>query len=248
MDVLSFFGVILSIGSILIGQYLEGGHYIQLLNFPAFLIVFGGTFGATMLETPITSLKHALMITHWVLFPPIYNIYDRINAIVKWGQISRKTGLLGLEAMIEDEQDPFVKKGLQLLVDGGEPKVIRRILELELDNKLNYEMQAIKVYESMGGYCPTIGILGAVVGLIQVMNNLSDPSKLGAGIAVAFVATVYGVGLANILFIPMAKKLQKVIMQKSILSEVTIEGLIGISVGENPRMIEMKLLGFINDK
>ena len=163
---------------------------------------------------------------------------------MEWSNIARKEGLLGLEDIAENETNPFSQKGLQLLVDGSEPEVIRRVLEVELDAKEHINTQAAKVFENMGGYCPTIGIIGAVMGLIHVMQNLADPSKLGSGIAVAFVATIYGVGLANLIFLPVAGKLKAQIHAQSQLYEMIIEGIISIAEGENPRNIETKLRGF----
>lgn len=244
MDFLSIAGILVAVFAIIIGQSLEGGHIVQLINLPAFLIVIGGTFGAVMLETPFAIFIRAFKISLWVVFPPKYNFEERIETVIKWGQIARKSGLLGLESVLETEDDDFSRKGLHLLIDGGEPQSIRSVLEVELENSFRHDYQAAKMFASMGGYSPTIGILGAVLGLIHVMNNLSDPSKLGPGIAVAFVATVYGVGLANIIFLPMASKLHQVITERSLLSEMILEGVIAISEGENPRVIEMKLRGF----
>ncbi|HCB43779.1 MAG TPA: flagellar motor protein, partial [Pseudomonas sp.] len=158
----------------------------------------------------------------------------------------RKEGLLGLESLADMEADPFARKGLQLLVDGSEPEALRSILEVELVNREHADLMAAKVYESMGGYSPTIGIIGAVMGLIHVMGNLADPSRLGAGIAVAFVATIYGVALANLFLLPVAAKLKAVVMQQSKYREMMLEGLLSIAEGENPRSIEMKLEGFLD--
>ena len=152
---------------------------------------------------------------------------------------------MGLETYAEEETDPFARKGLQLLVDGGEPESIRAALEVELGVREQKDMQAAKVYDGLGGYCPTVGIIGAVMGLIHVMGNLADPSKLGGGIAVAFVATIYGVGLANLLFLPAANKLKNLITQQTHFREMVVEGIVAIAEGENPRNIENRLLGYV---
>ena len=168
-----------------------------------------------------------------------------IAAVVRWGQTSRKEGLLALERQIAGVADPFARKGLQLLVDGVEPQNLREVLEVEIDN---YELQmklAAKVWESAGGYAPTIGIIGAVMGLIHVMENLSDPTKLGAGIAVAFVATIYGVGSANLIFLPVAKKPQSHVQRLVTLREMLVDGMVGIANGDNPRIIESRLQGYV---
>jgi len=165
--------------------------------------------------------------------------------VVSWSMRARKEGLLGLEAAVEKEQEAFAEKGLQLLVDGAEPDVIRNVLELDLIAKERFDLSSAKMYDGMGGYCPTIGIIGAVMGLIHVMSNLADPASLGSGIATAFVATIYGVAFANLLFFPIGSKLKTLIQQQSHYRELLIEGLVAISEGENPRSIELKLRGFI---
>ena len=171
----------------------------------------------------------------------------QIKKILNWSTLARKEGLLGLESMVSKEKDTFAKKGLQLLVDGNEPEVIRECLEVELMTKETLDLQAAKVYDALGGYCPTFGIIGAVMGLIHVMQNLSDPKLLGAGIATAFVATIYGVGLANLLFLPIASKLKTNVQSNSHAREMLAEGIVAIAEGENPRNIELKLTGFLDD-
>lgn len=246
MDVLSIVGVILGFAVIIGGNFIEGGSIHSLLNGSAAIIVVGGTFAAAILQTPKQSLKRALAIFTWVFKPPYSPFKEGITKLVRWANAARKDGLLGLEQISETEKDRFAKKGLQLLVDGSEPEAIRRILEsdLILDEQRDYD--AVKFYESMGGYAPTIGIIGAVMGLIHVMNNLADPAKLGPGIAVAFVATIYGVALANLFFLPIANKLRMCVNERSQYRELIIEGIIAIADGENPRSIEMKLNGYLH--
>ncbi|MEB3735419.1 flagellar motor protein [Halopseudomonas pachastrellae] len=246
MDILSIIGVILAFVAIIGGNYLEGGHASALLNGPAALIVIGGTLGAAFIQTPLTVFKRALVILRWIVFPPSNRLREGISQVINWSTIARKEGLLGLESLADLEADPFARKGLQLLVDGSEPEALRSILEVELVNREHADLMAAKVYESMGGYSPTIGIIGAVMGLIHVMGNLADPSRLGAGIAVAFVATIYGVALANLFLLPVAAKLKAVVMQESKYREMMLEGLLSIAEGENPRSIEMKLEGFLD--
>lgn len=246
MDVLSFAGIILAFVAILGGNALEGGHLDSLVQPTAFLIVAGGTVAAILVQTPLPTFMRSLKMAAWVFLPPKLDFKASIERIVEWGNVARREGLLGLEEMSEAETDPFVKKGLQLLVDGSEPDTIRGVLEVELAAAEHQENAAAKVYEGMGGYSPTIGILGAVMGLIHVMENLSDPSKLGGGIAVAFVATIYGVALANLFFLPMANKLKGTVHHRTQYKELTIEGLAAIAAGENPRNIEMKLQGYLH--
>ncbi len=186
--------------------------------------------------------------TAWVFKPPSLSPESAIEKIVNWSNIARKEGLLGLETVAETEPDPFTKKGLQLLVDGSEPDQIRGILEVELGTTEHEMTQAAKVYDGLGGYAPTIGIIGAVMGLIHVMSNLSDPSKLGAGIAVAFVATIYGVGSANLFFLPIGNKLKALVHAQTQFRDMIVEGIISIAEGENPRNIETKLQGYLPKK
>ena len=244
MDVLSLIGVILAFVAILGGNYLEGGHAGALLNGPAALIVIGGTLGAAFLQAPVQVFKRAMSIMRWIFFPPRIDLVGGINRVTGWSMVARKEGLLGLEAVADAEPDPYARKGLQLLVDGAEPESIRSILEVDLYTQEARDIQAAKVFESMGGYAPTIGIIGAVMGLIHVMGNLADPGQLGSGIAVAFVATIYGVASANLVLLPIASKLKAIAMRQSLYREMLLEGILSIAEGENPRSIELKLQGF----
>lgn len=245
MDQLSILGIILGLGAVIGGNFLEGGHIGSLLNGPALIIVCGGTLGAVMLQTPPPTFLHAVKTLKWVIRVPKIDTKAEIGKIVGWSTLARREGLLGLESFIGGEKDPFARKGLQLLVDGNEPDIIRSSLEVELDAKQHRDLSAAKVFEAMGGFSPTIGIIGAVMGLIHVMQNLSDPSKLGSGIATAFVATIYGVGLANLLLIPISNKLKARAQAFHAVRELVLEGIISIAEGENPRNIEMKLGGFL---
>jgi chemotaxis protein MotA len=244
MDILSMVGILMAMVAILGGNVLEGGHTSSLVQLTAFVIVGGGTLGAVMVQTPIRTFVRSMKIARWVFVPVKLRPEEAAEKIVNWSNIARREGLLGLEAIAEEEPDQFAQKGLQLLVDGSEPEIIRSILEVEIDNKEHQDIQAAKVFDGMGGYSPTIGIIGAVMGLIHVMNNLADPSKLGGGIATAFVATIYGVGFANLLFLPMANKLKSQIHNQTQFREMIVEGVISIAEGENPRNIETKLQGY----
>jgi chemotaxis protein MotA len=246
MDILSIIGVVLAFAAIIGGNILEGGHIDSLINGPAMVIVIGGTVGAILLQTPISVFVHALRVAGSVFIPPKLDINDAIDKLVAWGNIARREGLLGLEEIAENEPDLFIRKGMQLLVDGSEPEIIRDILEVEMDSREHHDLQAAKVFEAMGGYSPTIGIIGAVMGLIHVMQNLADPAKLGSGIATAFVATIYGVGLANLFLLPFGNKLRSIALSKSHYRDMIIEGIVSIAEGENPRHIESKLQGYLN--
>lgn len=246
MDRLSFLGVIIGFAALLGGNFLEGGSWGSLVNGPAALIVFGGTLGAAILQTPRHNLRRALAIFKWIFFPPRREFKQGIQKVVHWAQTARKDGLLGLENIAEAENDAFSQKGLRLLVDGSEPSVIRHVLETDLLVKEQRDQDAVHFYESMGGYAPTIGIIGAVMGLIHVMRHLGDPAELGPGIAVAFVATIYGVAFANLFLLPVANKLRLCIKEHSQYREMLIEGIIGIADGQNPKAIEMQLSGYLH--
>ncbi len=199
-----------------------------------------------MLQTPLPTFLRALRITTWVFFPPKFSAAETLDAILEWNQIARKEGLMRLESVAMDEEDLFRQKGLQLIADGAEPELIREIMEADLDIQESNDIASAKVYEAMGSYSPTIGIIGAVMGLIHVMGNLADPASLGAGIAVAFVATIYGVALANLLFLPFSNKLKSIIDQRSRVQMMLIEGLISVADGDNPRNIESRLQAYLN--
>jgi chemotaxis protein MotA len=190
--------------------------------------------------------SRGIRMAKWVWVPPVVEQKRLIDQVLNWSQLSRREGLLSLEAYIPAIKDNFIKKGLQLLVDGAEPERIRDLLEVDINTFEDEWRQSAKIWESAGGYSPTIGIIGAVMGLIHVMENLSDPTKLGAGIAVAFVATIYGVGLANLIFLPIAGKLKYYISRMVASKEMVIDGLVGIAVGDNPRVIEARLMGYLH--
>ncbi|WP_188151639.1 flagellar motor protein [Teredinibacter waterburyi] len=246
MDILSVVGVILGFTALLGGNLLEGGSWAALANGPAALIVFGGTIGAAILQTPMRGLRRALSLFKWIFLPPRQQFKQGIGRVVSWAHSARRDGLLGLENIADKEKDKFSKKGLQLLVDGSEPEVIRHVMETDLIVAEQRDHDAVQFYESMGGYAPTIGIIGAVMGLIHVMRHLADPAELGPGIAIAFVATIYGVAFANLFLLPVANKLKACIREQSQFRELLIEGIIAIADGENPKAIEMKLSGYLH--
>ncbi|MGH8176251.1 MAG: flagellar motor protein [Steroidobacter sp.] len=246
MDILSLIGIVLAFCAVLIGAVLKGAGITALLSGAAFMIVVVGTAAAICLQTPLSVMKRAMRILPWVFRPPSVQRAELIRKMVEWSNTARKQGLLGLESIIDKEPDDFVRKGLQLVVDGSEPEVIRSILEVDMYIREQADTRAAKVFEGMGVYSPTLGIIGAVLGLMAVMQNLADPSKLGQGIAAAFVATIYGIGLANLFFLPAASKLRVAIQGLNEGREMVVEGMISIAQGENPRSIESKLQGYLH--
>jgi chemotaxis protein MotA len=245
MDKLSLFGALLALTAILGGNLIEGGDLDALFNASAAVIVFGGTLGAGLLQTTKEEMRRSLTILRWMLDPPALDFSQGIEKVVGWSVHARRYGLLGLEREANLENNDFLRKGLLLLSDGCEVEQIREVLEVELNVREQRDLQATKVYENMGGYAPTIGIIGAVMGLIHVMTNLGDPSKLGSGIATAFVATIYGVGIANLFLLPIAGKLRTIVFNEYHYREMMIEGLVAVSEGHNALTIRSKLDGYL---
>ena len=236
MDLLSIAGIVLAFVALVSGAILKGAGLHSLVSSAAMMIVVVGTFAAILVQTPGRVMKRAVVILPWVFRSPVMDARGLVQRLVEWSQIARKQGLLGLEGQIERERDDFIRKGLQLVVDGGEPDAIRSTMDL----------RAAKVFEGMGVYAPTLGIIGAVLGLMAVMQNLADPAKLGAGIAAAFTATVYGIGLANLFLLPIASKLRTTVQAQSHVREMVIEGMVAIAQGDNPRSIESRLQGYLH--
>jgi chemotaxis protein MotA len=247
VDYLSLAGLVLAAVAILVGATLKGAGIQVLVSAAAFFIVVVGTIGAICVQTPFVAMRRAIFLLPWVVKPPRYDGVEIIATLVEWSGAARRQGLLGLESALEEPGiDEFLRKGLQLVVDGSEPETVRGVMEVELAIREQNDTRAAKVFEGMGVYSPTLGIIGAVLGLMAVMQNLADPTKLGHGIAAAFVATVYGIGLANLVFLPIANKLKSVVQSQAQIREMMIEGLVSIAQGENPRNIELKLQGYLH--
>ena len=236
----------LAICAIVVGAVLKGAGVMALVSAAAFMIVVVGTIAAICVQTPLNVMKHAISILPWVMRPPPLQAEHLIRKMVEWSNIARKQGLLGLEPLLNQERDDFVRKALQLVVDGSEPDSIRNVMEVELNTREHADNLGARVFEGMGIYSPTLGIIGAVLGLMAVLQNLADPSKLGHGIAAAFTATVYGIGLANLFFLPVSAKLKVIIQRQSQMREMVIDGMLSIAQGENPRAIESKLQGYLH--
>jgi chemotaxis protein MotA len=247
MDTATLIGLLLAFGAIIGGQLLEGGTLRSISQPTAAIIVFGGTLGAVCVSFPMKNVTGAFKAVKKVLKEPALNPVGLIKQINAYANKARREGILSLEKEVEHVEDPFLKKAIMLAIDGVEPKLIRETMETDLQYLDEYGAFHSQIFEAAGGYAPTIGILGAVLGLIHVMENLSDPSMLGTGIAVAFVATVYGVGSANLLFLPIGNKLKIRHRHEMIIKEMMLEGVVGVSIGENPRLIEDKLKSFLSE-
>lgn len=248
MDKSSFLGLIVGVGGILAGLLLEGGKLSQVLQPTAAIIVFGGTLGAVLLQFPTPVVASAFRRLIHVFIEPGRDPREMVQQLVLFANKARRNGMISLDADLPAIQDPFLKKSLMLAVDGTDPQELRKMMQLEIDNQAEHEENIPKVFESAGGFAPTIGIIGAVLGLIQVMQHLDNINEVGKGIAVAFVATVYGVGSANLFFLPSSGKLRLRIREEQLLREMTLEGVVSILEGMNPHMLETKLMGFLRDQ
>ncbi len=244
MDYLALVGLALGLLAVLTGQLMEGGSLSALMNGPAFLIVFGGTLGATILQSRLPVFMRSMHALPTVFKPLELDDKQILRKVMRWSNVVRKEGFLGLEPIMNREKDLFTRKALTYLVDGITPDNLRDALELEISLRQESEIESAKVFLAMGGYSPTIGIIGAVMGLIHVMHNLAEPEMLGAGIATAFIATIYGVGFANLIFLPIYNKLRSLTAVRCRYREMLMEGVVAIAEGENPRFIELKLKGF----
>jgi chemotaxis protein MotA len=241
-------GILLAIGGLVAGLLLEGGNLGQILQPTAAMIVFGGTLGAVLIQFPLRIVIASFRDLGKILFVRGEKAQAVIAQLILFANKARRQGIVSLDAEIEGITEPFLKKALMLAVDGTEPEQLRKMMELELDNQSEEEERVPQVFESAGGFSPTIGIIGAVMGLIQVMQHMDKIEEVGRGIAVAFVATIYGVGAANLFLLPAAGKLKIRIRQSQVIREMMLEGVISILEGMNPRMLEMKLFGFLAEE
>ncbi|MFA6989017.1 MAG: flagellar motor protein [Candidatus Gastranaerophilaceae bacterium] len=246
MDFTVIIGIVVGFGCILAAQAMEGGNVGQLLQVTAFMIVAGGTLGAVIASFPQDDLINAFKAINSIVLNGEKADYNAvIKEIIGYATKARKEGVITLEKEAKNAKDPILKMGLEAVSDGADPTLVRELMETKLGQMEAQAMKSFKVWEAAGGYSPTFGIIGAVMGLIQVMQNLSDPSKLGAGIAVAFVATVYGLVIANFIAIPLSTKIKVKAAEGFLAKEIIIEGILSIQAGESPALIERKLQAFI---
>jgi chemotaxis protein MotA len=240
VDLTSLLGLVLALAGILVGHTLDGGRFSSLIQPAAFAIVVVGTFGAVLLQTKRRAFMRGVRMLRWVFFPPPDRRQQYAREIHLWSLSARRDGLLSLEQYMV-KSDPFVQKGLRLVVDGIQPDKLRSLLDTEINSYEFRERQAARIWEAAAGYAPTVGILGAVLGLIHVMENLTDPSRLGAGIAVAFVSTIYGVGLANLLFYPIGNKIKGIVTERVAQYEILTDVFHDIATGDYTRVIDERV-------
>lgn len=248
MQMTTILGLVIGIGGILIGNFLEGGHISSLFQLTAALIVFGGTLGAVLLSHRIEDLKLAVAFLRLAFRGAENGERSKIaREVIQSAQLARRESILALESSLAKFSDPFMRSVYRFVIDGVDPEVLRRIFEEEIFINERRKLSAAKVWSDAGGFAPTIGIIGAVLGLISVMANISDTALLGQGIAVAFVATIYGVGAANLVFIPVANKMKALIRFRSETEQMILEGAVAIVSGLNPYLIEQKMRAFTNE-
>lgn len=241
MDWASIIGFFLAIFGIGAGQLMEGGRLSSLMQPAAFIIVVIGTLGAVLLQSRYRNFLEGLRMFRWILREPPDNSRKNISEALIWSAVARREGFLSLEKYMSGSTDPFIAKGLRLVIDGVDPIRLKEILDADISLYEVEQRQAAKIWDAAGGYSPTIGILGAVLGLIHVMENLTDPSKLGSGIAVAFVATIYGVGLANLFYLPIGNKLKEIIGREITRREMLSDIFYSIALGDSPRVVEERV-------
>jgi len=247
MDLATVIGLLLGILSLIIGFVLEGGTLSSLVEGTAAMIVFGGTIGAVILSTPLKTLKRIPFILKYAFFEKRIKPEETIEKLVSLANISRREGLLALEGQIEEVGDnEFLKDGIQMIVDGAEAEMIEDILNRKIERYEEEILSIGKMFESAGGFAPTMGIIGTVMGLVHVLGSLDDPSKLGPSIAVAFIATLYGVSSANVIYLPIYNKIRARLQQEIVNMELQAEGLMSIQYGENSTILKSKLSAFLD--
>lgn len=248
MDLSSIIGIILGFALLIGGFLLEGGHFVSLLEVTAAMIVFGGTVGAVMISFSMEDIKQVPKLFKIVFTEKKYEVNELITTLCGFAEKARREGLLCLERETAGIDDDFLRQGIQLVVDGTDPALVRDILETQIDFTDERHKTGAEIFEAAGGYSPTMGIIGTVMGLVHVLGNLSDPESLGPSIAVAFIATLYGVAFANVVYLPMANKLKIKSKQERFIREIALEGILSIQAGDNPSIVREKLRAFLSEK
>ncbi|MHB9130801.1 MAG: flagellar motor protein [Armatimonadota bacterium] len=248
MDLSTIIGLLLGVGGVLAGFLMEGGNPMSLMEPSAAVIVFGGSFGATMLSF---ALKHSVsfpVLVKQTFFSKQTDPVELVQTIVALAKKARQAGILALETEAKNLENPFVRSAVQLVVDGTQPELVREILETEIDGMRTRHKHGIDFFAAWGGFCPTLGVLGTVMGLVHMLENLSDPGAMGPSIAVAFIATFYGVGFANLVLLPFAAKLKGKSHEETAAYEVALEGVLSLQAGDNPRVVAMRMRSFLSPK
>ncbi|MBP2653111.1 MAG: chemotaxis protein MotA [Firmicutes bacterium] len=245
MDLTTTLGLIIGIGGLLVGVVVEGGHLASMISLPAFIIIFGGTVGATAIGFSVKDLKNVPTLLRIAFFEEDYDVMQLIALVVKFAEKARKEGLLALEDDLATIDNKFLRKGMQLVIDGTDAELVRSIMETELAFIQERHHKGASIFDAAGGYAPTMGIIGTVMGLVHVLGSLKDADALGPAIATAFLATLYGIGSANVFFLPIAAKLKNRSANQIVVYEVALEGILSVQAGDNPRIVEEKLEAFL---
>ncbi|EAX48658.1 MotA/TolQ/ExbB proton channel [Thermosinus carboxydivorans Nor1] len=248
MDLMTILGLALGLTALLLSVVLEGGHITSLFSLPAFVLVFGGTIGATAVCFTLEELKSVPALLRIAFKEEKYDTGQLIATLVGFAEKARREGLLALEEDLAGIEDNFLQKGMQLVIDGTDAELVRSIMETELTFIQERHHKAASIFETAGGYAPTMGIIGTVMGLVHVLGNLTDTESLGPAIATAFIATLYGVASANIFFLPIGAKLKNRSSRQVLFHEVTLEGILSVQAGDNPRIVAEKLAAFLAPK
>jgi chemotaxis protein MotA len=238
-------GIVVAFVAILMSALMEGTSPAAFINIPAFLLIFGGTIGVTLASVGMDNFKKLPKLYKVAFGPPSYELAEKVTAMVGYAERARRDGLLALEGEVDNVEDAFTKKGLQLVVDGTDPDVLREILEAEIEAMSARHKVASEVFKQAGGYAPTLGVIGTCMGLVHVLENLSNPATLGPAIAGAFVATLLGVGSANVVYLPVAARLKALSEEEQEMRWLLLEGIMAIQSGDNPRVVHEKLMSFV---
>lgn len=244
MDIATVVGII-SAFSLVIISILMGSGLNLFVNYPSMMIVFGGTLGATMVNYPLKDVIGLIKVVKNVFFSKVWSSQELIDKFIQFSNVSRKEGILALEAHITNIDDPFLTKGLQLAIDGMEPEAIREIMEIEIDYLEERHRLGADIFNAMATFFPAMGMIGTLIGLIQMLRNMGSPGSIGPAMAVALITTFYGAMSANLICLPMAGKLRKRSKEETLIKEMSISGVMAIANGENPRIIEQKLHSFV---
>ncbi len=248
MDLATLIGLILAWGAFLGSILIEGGDLSALLNPSAALLVFGGTLGASMICFPLSTVTSLPGIVKNAFLSKKEDVGHLIKTLVGYAEKARREGLLALEDEVQKMDDPFLKKGIQLAIDGTDPELVREIMETDIQFLGTRHHEGANLFGTMGGFAPTLGVIGTVSGLVHMLANLSDPGSMGPSIAAAFIATLYGVCSANLLFLPLGNKLKAISHEEVLVREIIMEGILAIQAGDNPRIVEEKLKAFLSPK
>lgn len=248
MDILTIVGIVFALGCVIGSAILEGGHVGDLIMGPAMVLVFGGTFFATLVGMSMEEMKSLPRVVKVAFFNQGQDPIKLILSLVDYARLARREGLLILEKQVKTIQEPFLRKGIRLLVDGVDPEQVRSILETDLSLMSQRHKEGEKFFGTMAGFAPTLGVIGTVMGLVHMLGNLSDPGKMGPLIASAFIATLYGVSVANLVFLPLANKLKSKHGAEMVVKRLVLEGVLSIQLGDNPKVTEEKLASFLPPK